>query len=256
MGSGILEGGRMGIILDNRHHEARVPVYASAHFSFQNDDYKRSLRKIEVFDRKKTLASVNKQALNYHWLKGAADTYNISADIDDYFFCEIPSVTIGYPNRNLHCFPFEEVSFFDPRFGNFIYKTFVGKPVYADHCNKIPTDAKGIHFDAMLRKVPGWNVWKIYTLVGVDRTKDAVMAKQIERGERRSWSMGAWVSYFINACTGQISNSSTAVKYPKGSVHNGRLSYDICTGVEYFEQSSLPGGPADVTAESHQLWFF
>jgi len=244
----------MTLILQNRHHEHRVPVYASSFWSNDKQVYKDSLRRVEVVSADKNIATLRGHSIKYSWLKGASDTYKISPDIKDYIMCEVPSVTIDIPNRNLHCFPFGEVSYFDPRFGNFIYKTFVGKPVYADHDNRNPLTAKGIHFDAMLRKVPGWNVWKIYTLVGIDRTKDPVLASQIEKGQRRSWSMGAWVSYFISSITGQITNSSKAAQYPKGSVHNGVLSFDNCAGIEFFEQSNVEG-PADVTAESHQLWY-
>jgi hypothetical protein len=167
----------------------------------------------------------------------------------------VPIVTIGYPNRNLHCFPYEEVSYFDPRFGKFIYQTFIGKPTFADHDNRDFTKAKGIHFDSTLRKVPGWDVWKIYVLLGYCRQKDPVLANKIEKGQRRGYSMGAWVSYFVNSLTGQVTNGNKPCKYPKGSVHDGILSYDICTGVDYFETSSVES-PADVSAESHQLWYF
>jgi len=133
--------------------------------------------------------------------------------------------------------------------------SYIAGGVVAHNCNKNPIEAKGIHFDAMLRKVPGWDVWKIYTLVGFDRTKDPALVKRMERGERRSFSMGCWVSYFLSSITGQIENGSQALKYPKGTVHEGMLSYLQCVGCDFFEQSSVEG-PADVTAESHQLWYF
>jgi hypothetical protein len=247
----------MSIFQLPRHHENRLPVYASSYFSNNQKDYKESIRKIDRknIDKKTCTANIGNSTINYSWLKGAAETYKLSDKIEDFCITEVPIVTIGIPNRNLHCFPFDEISYFDPRFGNFVYKTFVGKPTYADHNNKNPAEAKGVHFDSSIRKVPGWNIWKIYVLLGYDRTKDAGLVKAIERGQRRSYSMGAWVSYFINSVTGQISNASQAVKYPKGTVHQGVLSYDICSGCEYFETSSVEG-PADVSAESHQLWYF
>ena len=134
--------------------------------------------------------------------------------------------------------------------------TYVAGGILVHNCNKIFTEAKGIHFDSSMRKVPGWNIWKIYVLLGFDRSKDSALGRAIEKGQRRSYSMGAWVSHFINSITGQLSNGNQPLKYPKGTVVNGKLSYDNCSGVEYFETSSLPGGPADVSAESHQLWYF
>lgn len=246
------------MMLLERHHSDRFRVYASAalsDFPKTPDLAKERIRKIEILDQKKAIAKVNGSSLDYSWLKGASETYQISPDIKDYILSEIPIVTVDFPNRNLHAFPFDEVSYFDPRFGQFIYKTFVGKPTFADHNNKVFTEAKGVHFDSSLRYVPKWDVWKIFVLLGYDRTKDSSLARQIEKGQRRSYSMGSWVSYFLNSITGQLSNGSQPLKYPKGSVHNGTLSYDNCSGCEYFETSSVVG-PADVTAESHQLWYF
>lgn len=245
-------------MLLERHHENRFKVYASAalsDFPKTPDDAKCRLRKIEDIDRKRTVAKVGNNIIDYSWLKGASETYQISNNIKDFCIQEVPIVTVDFPNRNLHSFPFDEVSYFDPRFGQFIYKTFVGKPTFADHNNKNFIEAKGVHFDSSLRYVPGWDVWKIYVLLGYDRTKDTALARQIEKGQRRSYSMGAWVSFFLNSLTGQLSNGSQPLKYPKGTVHNGKLSYDQCSGVEFFETSSVVG-PADVTAESHQIWYF
>lgn len=241
-----------------RHHPDRFKVFASAavsDFPSSNDVAKDRIRKVEILSDKKNVAKVGGSTLDYSWLKGASETYQISADIKDYILTEVPIVTVDFPNRNLHAFPFDEVSYFDPRFGQFVYKTFVGKPTYSDHNNKVFTEAKGVHFDSSLRYVPGWDVWKIFVLLGYDRSKDSALARQIEKGQRRSYSMGAWVSYFINSLTGQLSNGSQPLKYPKGSTHNGVLSYDNCSGCEYFETSSVVG-PADVSAESHQLWYF
>ena len=241
-----------------RHHQNRFQVYASAarsDFPDTKDEAKARLRRVDEVDKKRLVASVGGNHIDYSWLQGASDTYQISPDIKDYIITEVPIVTVGIPNRNLHEFSFPEVSYFDPRFGTFVYKTFQGKPTFSDHNNKIFTEAKGVHFDSSLRKVPGWNIWKIYVLLGYDRSKDSVLGREIEKGQRRTYSMGAWVSHFINSISGQLSNGNQPLKYPKGTVVNGRLSYDSCSGVEYFESSSVKG-PADVSAESHQLWYF
>jgi hypothetical protein len=242
-----------------RHHESRIPIFASSASSFPatRQEAKERIRRVDEFNPRMALAKVGGSTIDYSWLKGASDTYQISPNIDDYILTEVPIVTVDYPNRNLHCFPYDEITYFDPRFGQFVYKTFIGKPVFSDHSNKDFTKAKGVHFDSSLRKVPGWNIWKIYVLLGYDRSKDVTLAKEIERGQRRGYSMGAWVSYFINSITGQIENGSQPLKYPKGSVVNGQLSYSLCSGVEFFETSSLmTGKQADASAESHQLWLF
>jgi hypothetical protein len=133
--------------------------------------------------------------------------------------------------------------------------TYVAGGIIVHNCNKNFVEAKGVHFDSSLRYVPGWDVWKIYVLLGYDRSKDSSLARQIEKGQRRSYSMGAWVSYFLGSLTGKLSNGSQVQKHPKGSIIDGKLNYDLCSGVEYFETSSVVG-PADVSAESHQLWYF
>ena len=244
------------ITLGERHPENRTKVYASSgDFPWTRTEAKDRLRPMDDVEPKKALAKINGKTIDYSWLRGAAETYRISPDIRDYLLTEVPIVTVEIPNRNLHCFPYEEVTYFDPRFGKFVYQTFTGKPTYADHCNKNFVEAKGVHFDASLRKVPGWNIWKIYVLLGYDRTKDPALVKRIEKGERRGYSMGAWVSFFISSITGQIANGTQNLKYPVGSVVNGVLSFLNCAGVEYFETSSV-GAPADISAESNQLWYF
>ena len=242
----------------NRHHENRFKVYASAamlDFPQTRDLAKEQIRKVDDIDRKRTVARINGTNIDYSWLKGASETYQISSDIKDFVLTEVPIITVDFPNRNLHAFSFEEISYFDPRFGQFVYKTFVGKPTYADHNNKNFVEAKGVHFDSSLRYVPGWNVWKIYVLLGYDRTKDATLARQIEKGQRRSYSMGAWVSFFMSSVNGQLANGTQPLKYPSGTITNGVLAYSLCAGCEFFETSSVVG-PADVSAESHQLWYF
>ena len=241
-----------------RHHPDRVRVYASAatsDFTATKDEAKSRLRKVDIVDKKKAIATINGSTLDYSWLKGASETYQISSDIKDFLITEVPIVTVDFPNRNGHAFSYDELTYFDPRFGQFIYKTFIGKPAYSDHNNKSFPDAKGVHFDSSLRYFPGWDVWKIYVLLGYDRTKDSALARQIEKGQRRSYSMGAWVSYFLSSINGQLANGTQSLKYPTGTVYNGKLAYSLCSGIEFFETSSVVG-PADVCAESHQLWYF
>jgi hypothetical protein len=55
--------------------------------------------------------------------------------------------------------------------------------------------------------------------------------------------MGAWVSSFINSITGQISNGNKPVKYPPGSIHDGILSYSLCSGVDFLRRVPLKAQP-------------
>lgn len=135
--------------------------------------------------------------IDVSWLPAASGSYNISDDPRDYVLVEVPLVTVDIPNRNLQAFPYEEVSYFDPLYGRMIYSTFIGKPTHIDHDNKDPLKAKGVNFDASLRYVPKYNVWKIFVLSGYDRTKDPDLAKQILNKDRTGYSMGALVENFV-----------------------------------------------------------
>ena len=197
-----------------------------------------------------------KRDLDVGWLPAAAETYQISSDIRDYIIVDIPSVTIDIPNRNLQAFPYEEVSFFDSMQGSLVYQTFNGRPTHIDHKNQNPLEAKGVHFDSTLQYVPAYNVWKIRTLAGFDRTKDAKLVADILSGRRNGYSMGALVQNFVCSNCGEvevIKKPCRCMAMGKGSVIDGRLVYQLCAGVQFFEQSSV-ADPADPTALSNAIY--
>jgi hypothetical protein len=196
-----------------------------------------------------------KRDIDVSWLGAAADTYHISGDINDYVIIDIPSVTVDIPNRNLQAFPYEEVSYFDNMQGSLVYQTFVGRPCHVDHQNSNPIEAKGVHFDSALQFVPAYNVWKIRTLAGFDRTKDAKLTGDILSGRRNGYSMGALVQNFVCSNCGQvevIKKPCRCMAMGKGSIVDGRLVYQLCAGVQFFEQSSVED-PADPTALSDSV---
>ena len=234
---------------------------------------------------------LNKEGqLDVSWLPQAAEKYKISANIKDYVINEIPIVTVDVPNRNLDCFPHDEVTSFSVEAGRPVYQTFIGKPTYVDHDNRDPTKARGVHFDARLQKVG--NVWKIVVLAGWDKTKDYDLAMGILRRERTGFSMGSLVPYTvcsIPGCGGVSTNGKIACqhqKYGRGkgtiispddvvrlgkvtaeaaSTSRGFLTYEVCGGavpgdvngefagssIQYFETSCVPV-PADHSA--HDRW--
>lgn len=230
--------------------------------SFVKGSFVRSERFLETYKGKvdKTrnrLALGNTQLFNsdidISWLPAAAESYHISADPKDYVLVEVPLVTVDIPNRNLQAFPFEEVSYFDPLYGRMIYSTFIGKPTHIDHQNKDPLKAKGVNFDASLRYVPEYDVWKIFVLSGFDRTKDPHLVDQILRKKRTGYSMGALVENFVCSISGAVDTNIKPSRYSKGQTFQDHLAYQICVGVNYIENSSVED-PADVTAYTEQLW--
>lgn len=200
--------------------------------------------------------SLNRSDIDVSWLSSAADSYDISADPRDYVLVDVPLVTVDIPNRNLQAFPYEEVSYFDPLYGQMVYQTFNRKPCHIDHDNKDPLRAKGVIFDSSMEFVPAYNVWKIRVLSGWDRTKDSWLAEQIVRKKRTGYSMGALVENFVCSICGQIdTNVRKCPDMRKGLGHviKGKLVYQQCVGANFIENSSVDD-PADITAETDAIW--
>jgi len=203
-----------------------------------------------------------RRELDISWLSAASDTYQISADLSDYVIVEIPIVTVDIPNRNMDCFPYEEVTRFHPLLGRMVYSTFVGKPTHKDHQNKDPLKAKGCHFDASLSLRSfytdgrGPKLHKISVFAGFDRTKDRDLVSDILNRRRVGYSMGALVDFTRCSVCGQISSTARRCAHMtmgKGKVVEGKLIYDLCYGVNYIETSSV-ADPADVSANSDMRW--
>jgi intein/homing endonuclease len=89
----------------------------------------------------------------------------------------------------------------------FVYKTFIGKPTYINHDNKVPQKARGIHFDSSLQYIPEWDVWKVRVLTGWDRTKDPATANAILNNKKSGFSMGAYTDSFLPVAKGTFINT-------------------------------------------------
>jgi hypothetical protein len=205
--------------------------------------------------------------IDFSWLPLCADAYQVSADIRDYVFVSVPIVTLGFPNRNLQEFSLLEATSWDLNQGKPVYRTFIGKPTYTNHKNNtIPHLAKGVHFDATIDYAPKYDVYKICVLLGFDRKKDPGLCDAISAGRGvTGYSMGALVETFLDSVTGKfIGMNDPEYKKYKGTIDKktGRLRYQSCVGVTYFETSCLgdfgrgdPGEPpADFTATSDTIW--
>ena len=205
--------------------------------------------------------------IDYGWLPLCADTYKVSANIEDYIFVAVPIITCDTPNRNLQAFPFLEVSAWDVNQGRSVYSTFVGKPTYTNHKNNtIPHLAKGVHFDSTLEYAPKYGLYKINVLLGFDRTKDPGLCAAItaQKGVT-GYSMGAMVETFLDTVSGKfIGLNDPEYKKARGAIDpaTGKLRYLCCVGVTFFETSCLgdfgrgdPGEPpADHSAVSDVIW--
>lgn len=200
-----------------------------------------------------------KLELDLDFLPAAAESYHISPNPDDYIIVSLPIVTCDIPNRNVQCFPVEEVCHFDPVYGQIVYQTFKRKPTYTDHSNTDPTKAKGVHADASMQFIPKYDLWKINVLTMWDRTKDPQLVQDILTKKRTGYSMGATVNYFICSICGQIDTmDQSRCDHMKniGALYGEkrRLAMQLCTGVCYFETSNLGNEPADPTAYSTDIF--
>jgi hypothetical protein len=199
---------------------------------------------------------ISNSQIDTSWLPFAAQVYNISPDIRDYIVSGVPVVTSDVPNRNLQGMPSEEILGYRPDLGRVTYRTFVGKPTYQDHNNQDYQQAKGINLDAVIVGVPGYDLLKIVVLSAFDRNKDPDLTRSIIKKDRRFYSMGAWVHEFrCSICSENVSRRPCYCfsQYGKGGVTpDGKLVYQMCYGIDYFENSSV-ADPADVTAVSDNV---
>lgn len=228
---------------------------------------------VAVLALKGRSGAVERVPLDISWLRGASETYQISPDIRDFVFVNLPIITADIPNRNMDCFSYPELTRHSPITGMLTYRTFVGKPTHQNHKNQDPTKAKGVHFDASLAQAwvrPGQlgyesqadpiQVWKTRVMTGWDRSKDLSLATSIEKRQRTGYSMGGLVDYAVCSVPtcGAITTPRPCVHLAnggKGSVHSGYLVFEFCHGVNFIESSVLDEEPADIDAwEPDRVW--
>lgn len=138
------------------------------------------------------------------WLPYSAQVYKTSAQVENYFTVPTIIMPSDLPNRNMTAFPREELARFDPEIGDHVYKGWIGKPVYINHINNDYTKAIGAVVDASMKPISGakGDVWKVVSLLAIDRTKNPKIARDIEEGRRTTYSMGALVkSYSCSVCS-------------------------------------------------------
>ena len=207
--------------------------------------------------QRSTVEKIAKTPIDISWLPFAAKAYNLSTDIRDYVVSAPPVITADIPNRNLQGMPSEEILTWKPQLGRIAYSTFRGKPTFENHNNKDVTQAKGVNFDAVIVGVPGFNLLKIVVLSAFDRSKDPELANGILKGEKRFYSMGCWVETFTCSVCG-VENGLTACncinQFGRGGITpEGKLVYQCCHGLDYFENSSVES-PADISAIGDKIF--
>lgn len=186
------------------------------------------------------------------WLPMAAEEYEISKNISDYVVVPVIIAPTDLPNRNSVAYPFETLTRFSPRQGRLNYKSWLGKPTYTEHNHFKVEEAKGIVFDTYMAPInySKGNLWKVCALCGFDRTKDPELCNAILSGERKSYSMGAFITQYecsICGCTSKQGKLNTECGHvirgrPKfyETKHGILPSYLLARiGIEGFEVSSV-----------------
>lgn len=138
------------------------------------------------------------------WLPYSSSVYKTSANVEDYFTVPTIIMPSDLPNRNMTAFPREELTRFDPEIGDHVYKGWIGKPVYTNHINNDYTKALGAVVDASMKRINNTkgDIWKVVSLLAIDRTKNPKIARDIQEGRRTTYSMGALVkSYSCSVCS-------------------------------------------------------
>lgn len=123
------------------HPRPTIPPGYKVQGSIVTADYQiqahKNIETVKHNGKKKTIIHATnypKLELDLDFFPAAAESYHISPNPADYIIVSLPIVTCDIPNRNVQCFPIEEVCHFDPIYGQIIYQTFLRKPTHVDHC--------------------------------------------------------------------------------------------------------------------------
>lgn len=237
---------------DSRHVVTGNVVEAAHQYeAYKNIEVLKSGKETKTF-----LTTANfSQEIDFSVLAAASESYHISPNPEDYVIVPLPIVTVDIPNRNKEAFSLEEVSYFDPRYGCFVYNTFNNKPTFKDHKNNDPTKALGMHLDSTLIYNPKFDIWKISVLTIWDRTKDTSRINDIISKKITGYSMGAFVDNFTCSICGANDVNIKPCEHKFGTPYGptNRLAFKSLFGTCYFETSSV-GEPADDTAFSQDVF--
>lgn len=193
-------------------------------------------------------------ALN-SWLPFAAPHYHISPNPEDYLMVPCIIMYSDLPNRNGVGFPINELATFVPEFGMQAYKKWTGCPVHLEHANDNITKAYGVVIDAFLRRIEGFGdgkLWKVITLLGIDRTKHPDVAEKIAKNEWNSYSMGTYVADYSCSYCGKLMGKCHHIDESRPVDFyelQGKLVYRLVHDINPFEVSIVET-PAYLTAIS------
>jgi hypothetical protein len=187
-------------------------------------------------------------------LHSAAEYYDLSKNIADYYLKPVPIIWSDLPNRNGVGFPLEELTAWNKKKGCMAYKGWTGQAVRVEHDWNGP--AIGLIPDVSLRKLTGFaqgNLYKVTTLLAIDRTKDPVIAGKVESGKINSFSMGCLVDHFTCSVCG--SEEKTCAHLQEGAnfaMYHDQVAFRRAHGIDA-EEVSVVEDPAYGVAVSDYI---
>ena len=192
----------------------------------------------------------NAKVIGYNRFSGVRKTasaklsnfdYEPRNDGHKYLYVAARACTADVPNLNMDMLPHKELKT--------AYKTFIGSYVYLNHDNTDPAKARGVIIDAKYHTENPDDKW-VEILMEMDEEKCPKLCALIRSGEIDTVSMGCSID------NSECSICGNVAEYPfefcehiqqKGREFNGKLAYEICNGIEFFEESWVYE-PADSTA--------
>lgn len=187
-------------------------------------------------------------------LRQAAEFYDLSKDINDYFLTGVPIIWSDLPNRNGIAFSLEDLIAWNKKKGCMAYEGWKGQAVRVEHDWNGP--AIGLIPDVAIKKLTGFaggNLWKVITLLAIDRTKNKDIASKIERNELNSYSMGCLVGRFTCSVCGSdekgCDHLGEGVNFHE---HRGVIAFRNAHEIDAEEVSSV-GDPAYGLALSDKI---
>lgn len=176
--------------------------------------------------------------------------YEPRNDGHKYMYVAVRACTADVPNLNYDMLPDSELG------GKEKYKTFEGAYVYLNHDNTDPAKARGAIIAAKYHDEGDENGDKwVEILEELDEEKCPKLCSLIRSGEIDTVSMGCSVeSTTCSICgnTAEYPHEFCEHIQQKGNVYGGKLAYEICNGIDFFECSWVYD-PADPTAHVQAL---
>lgn len=164
----------------------------------------------------------------------------------DYLYVSLRALSADRPNLNMDMFPSDEL--------REAHKTFVGSCVFLEHDNRDPEKSRGAIIASRFHEEDPDDKW-VEILMELDERRCPKLCSMIRSGEINTFSMGCEVDYSECPICGKTAEQPWQFcehMRNKGREYDGKLAYEICHGIEFFEESVVYN-PADPTARAIEV---